>query len=167
MIRDRVIDEMKKVFRGFPRRIDHTLNVLAYAEEIMEGENVGDEQREFISIVAILHDIGVIEAERKHGSSAAPYQEAEGAIVARGILQRLGFDEVDAERVRYIVGNHHTSSKIDGLDFQILWEADLLENLKNREVIKDKEGLQRVIDENFRTSTGKNLAYREYLNESI
>ena len=31
--------------------------------------------------------------------------------------------------------NHHAPSKIDGLDFQIQWEADLLENL----TVMDKE----------------------------
>lgn len=34
-----------------------------------------------------------------------------------------------------IIGNHHTPSKIDGPDFQIQWEADLLENL----TVMDKE----------------------------
>ncbi len=167
MLRDRVIDEMEKVFEGFPRRISHTLNVLEYADQIMEGERVSTEQREFISIVVILHDIGVIEAERKHGSSAAPYQEEEGARVATEILERMGCGQIDNERVRFIVGNHHTSSKIDGLDFQILWEADLLENLKARDILDDEDELKRVIDENFTTPTGKNLAYRKYLSKSV
>ena len=167
MLRDRVIDEMKRVFEGFPKRIDHTFNVLGYADEIMEGERVSTEQREFISVVVILHDIGVIEAERKHGSSAAPYQEEEGARVATEILERMESGQIDNERVSYIVGNHHTSSKIDGLDFQILWEADLLENLKTRDVMNDEDELKRVIDENFTTPTGKDLAYRKYLSKSV
>lgn len=167
MMKDRVIEEMKQVFEGFPLQIQHTFNVLKYADEIMAGENVSEVQREFISIVVVLHDIGVIEAKRKHGSSAAPYQEKEGAIIAAQILEKIGYSETNSERICYIVGNHHTSSKIDGLDFQILWEADLLENLKTRDVINDRDKLKEVIDKNFKTTTGRNMAYKQYLSQVI
>lgn len=167
MMKDRVIEEMKQVFEGFPLQIQHTFNVLKYADEIMAGENVSEVQREFISIVVVLHDIGVIEAKRKHGSSAAPYQEKEGAIIAAQILEKIGYSETNSERICYIVGNHHTSSKVDGLDFQILWEADLLENLKTRDVINDRDKLKEVIDKNFKTTTGRNMAYKQYLSQVI
>lgn len=161
--KQKTLKEMKKVFKEFPLQIDHTLNVLGYAEKIMDGENIKTEDREFISIVAILHDIGIIEAKRKHGSSDAPYQEREGKIIAEEILKNIGYDQKAIDRVCYIVGNHHTYSKIDGIDFQILWEADLLENLKTRDVLNDKEKLKEVIDKNFKTKTGKEMAHREYL----
>ena len=35
---------------------------------IMKGENIGEEEKEFISIIAILHDIGAVEAQKKYGS---------------------------------------------------------------------------------------------------
>ena len=35
------------------------------AEDIMKGENIGEEEKEFISIIAILHDIGAVEAQKK------------------------------------------------------------------------------------------------------
>lgn len=31
----------------------------------MNGENIGEEEKEFISITAILHDIGAVEAQKK------------------------------------------------------------------------------------------------------
>ena len=167
MVTDRVIGEMKRVFEGYPRQIEHTFNVLRYADEIMDGEGVSVEQREFISTAVILHDIGVVEAKRKHGSSAAPYQEKEGAVIAAQILEQIGHSQGDVTRVRFIVGNHHTASKIDGLDFQILWEADLLENLKTRDVLNDKDELKKVIDNNFKTTTGRSMAYMQYLNECV
>jgi hypothetical protein len=34
------------------------------AEDIMKGENIGEEEKEFISIIAILHDIGAIEVQK-------------------------------------------------------------------------------------------------------
>lgn len=30
----------------------------------MNGENIGEEEKEFISITAILHDIGAVEAQK-------------------------------------------------------------------------------------------------------
>ncbi|TCQ01661.1 hypothetical protein [Serpentinicella alkaliphila] len=94
----------------------------------------------FISIEAILHDIGAVEVLKKYGSLDAQYQEKEGEILAKKILSDLGYSPERTVRACYIVGNHHTSSKIDGLDFQIVWEADYLENLKsfkiNEKIIK-------------------------------
>lgn len=47
-----------------PIGIEHTLKVLKNAEDIMNGENIGEEEKEFISIIAILHDIGAVEAQK-------------------------------------------------------------------------------------------------------
>ena len=156
MIKDRVIEEMKKVFQEVPYSIDHTLRVLENAEAIMEGEKIKENDRELISIAAILHDIGAIEAQRKHGSMEAHYQEIEGPKITRRILEDLRYDTNRIDRICYIVGNHHTPSKIDGIDFQILWEADLLENMiVNKPESKDE--LKKYIEENFKTATGKKL----------
>ena len=63
MFKEKIIIEMKEVFKEIPFGIEHTLKVLKNAEDIMNGENIGEEEKEFISIVAILHDIGAIEAQ--------------------------------------------------------------------------------------------------------
>jgi len=55
---------MKEVFKEIPFGIEHTLKVLKNAEDIMNGENIGEEEKEFISITAILHDIGAVEAQK-------------------------------------------------------------------------------------------------------
>lgn len=57
----------------------------------------------------------------------------------------------------------HTFSKIDGVDFQIQWEADLLVNLETRPVRSDREKLKAAIEGNFKTTTGKTLACERYL----
>ncbi len=44
---------MKEVFKEIPFGIEHTLKVLKNAEDIMKGENIGEEEKEFISIIAI------------------------------------------------------------------------------------------------------------------
>lgn len=62
MFKEKIIIEMKEVFKEIPFGIEHTLKVLKNAEDIMKGENIGEEEKEFISIIAILHDIGAVEA---------------------------------------------------------------------------------------------------------
>ncbi len=154
MDKERVIKEMKWVFRDRPQGIEHTLNVLEYAEEIMKHEDLSETQKELVSIGAILHDIGIPEALRKYGSSKSRFQEKEGAVIARRILEKLGYDPLKTDRILYIVGNHHRASKIDGPDFQILWEADLLENVKKMDISRDPDKLKKWIAENFRTKEG-------------
>ena len=57
MFKEKIIIEMKEVFKEIPFGIEHTLKVLKNAEDIMNGENIGEEEKEFISITAILHGL--------------------------------------------------------------------------------------------------------------
>ena len=144
MFKEKIIIEMKEVFKEIPFGIEHTLKVLKNAEDIMNGENIGEVEKEFISIIAILHDIGAVEA------------------VAKEILKKVGYNK-NIDRICFIIGNHHTPSKIDGLDFQIQWEADLLENLTVMDKEKEQEKIKKCIGENFKTNTGKRIAYNRFI----
>ena len=44
---------MKEVFKEIPFGIEHTLKVLKNAEDIMKGENIGEEEKEFISMILV------------------------------------------------------------------------------------------------------------------
>ncbi|MDO7789200.1 HD domain-containing protein [Desulforamulus aquiferis] len=164
MLKETVIKEMINVFHDVPYGVDHTLKVLQLAEDIMTGESIDSEKRELITITAILHDIGALEAQRKYGSMEAKYQEKEGAIIARQILEKVGYEPGKIDRVCYIVGNHHTPEKIDGIDFQVLWEADLIANMEAMDIKNDIEKLPGYIEENFKTTAGKVLAKEYFLN---
>lgn len=48
MFKEKIIIEMKEVFKEIPFGIEHTLKVLKNAEDIMKGENIGEEEKEFI-----------------------------------------------------------------------------------------------------------------------
>ncbi len=134
-----VLAEMRAVFAEIPYGIEHTMRVLANAEAILIGVSgdtaLGDETAlgdrtalaEVVTLAAILHDIGAPEALRKYGSIDGPYQEKEGPPIARRILEKCGYSGALAERVCFIVGHHHSPEMIDGLDFQILYEADQIE----------------------------------------
>lgn len=157
MYKEKVIEEMKSVFEEVPYGIEHSLKVLKNAEAIMSRENITQDEKELISVVAILHDIGAIEAQHKYGSMEGSYQEIEGPTIARRILEKIGYDSAKVQRVCFIIGNHHTPSKIDGLDFQIQWEADLLENIAYMDISKSKEVLKEYIEENFKTEAGRRI----------
>ena len=93
---------MKEVFKEIPFGIEHTLKVLKNAEDIMKGENIGEEEKEFISIIAILHDIGAVEAQKKYGSIDGVYQEKEGPAVAKEILKKVGYNK-NIDRICFII----------------------------------------------------------------
>ena len=54
-VREIIYSEIIYAFKEIPFGIEHTLKVLKNAEDIMKGENIGEEEKEFISIIAILH----------------------------------------------------------------------------------------------------------------
>ena len=162
MYKKLIIEKMKEFFKDTPYWVDHTLNVLKNAEDIMEGEGIEGEEAELISIVAILHDIGIVVAREKYGSKEYVYQEREGAKIARKMLDKVSYDK-DIDRICFIIGNHHTPSKIDGIDFQIQWEADLLENMNSRDVENEQAEIKNIIEENFKTATGKDIAHRRFI----
>ncbi|MFZ5631976.1 MAG: hypothetical protein ACOY40_03950 [Bacillota bacterium] len=94
---------MKSAFGDDRRRIDHALNVLKYATTLCEAEFPGDRQlREVVELTAVLHDIGIKQAETKYNSAAPVYQHREGPPAARMILEKAGAGEKVVDRVCYI-----------------------------------------------------------------
>lgn len=163
MYREKYIKDMKNYFGDDTRRIDHALKVLGFAERIMEGEKIEGNLKRIITITAILHDIGIKMAEMKYNSTAGKYQEIEGPPIAAEIMLGNKEDRDIIERVCYIIGGHHTASKNNGLDFQIIWEADLLVNIEEDGLYKNKENVKNIIDKNFETKTGRDIAVNTYL----
>jgi HD superfamily phosphodiesterase len=152
-----LIEEMKKVFGTDTKRINHALSVLDFSEQIQSREGG---RLSTIQAAAIFHDIGIHEAERKYGSSAGNYQEIEGPPIARQILTTLEFDPDDIEHICKIIANHHSAKNIDTLEFRIIWDADLIVNLKTDFAEKSPEILQKLIEKNFRTAAGREIASR-------
>jgi hypothetical protein len=65
------------------------------------------------------------------------YQEIEGSAIASEILERVGYDTAKTDIFSYTIENHHTPSKAEDIDFQIQWEADLLENIECLDIFND------------------------------
>jgi hypothetical protein len=157
---DKLIAEMVKVFGDDVRRINHAMAVLWHAQRIRAAEG-GDAL--IVEAAAILHDIGIHQAERKHGSAAGKYQELEGPPIAAGILERLGITGERAEQVCCIVGNHHSARDIDSAEFSCIWDADWIVNIPEECSGMDREKLAAFVEKTLRTKTGKETARRLYL----
>jgi hypothetical protein len=157
LLKDRVAIEMKRYLKSDFKRIGHATRVARYAERI------GKIERGNLAVIlsaAYLHDIGIPEAERKHGSSASEYQEKEGPPIAREILIKLKANEDLVDEVCDIVGHHHHPGPDESLNFKVVFDADLIANLEDN--IKDKpmetEKLSEIIEKNFMTAGGKKEA---------
>lgn len=156
---DQLIRAMKAQFGADQARITHALQVLEYTKEIICLEKA-DPRTVFTA--AILHDIGIQEAERRHGSGAGMYQELEGPPIARRIMNEIGLDAETIEHVCRIVGSHHSAGDIDTLEFRILWDADWLVNLPEVYTDSNTDQLEEIIAQVFRTETGKQLALQKF-----
>ena len=159
-MRARLIGAMEHYFGRDAKRIKHAHRVLGYAQKILEDEK-GNE--EVVVAAAVLHDIGIHAAEKKHGSTAGRFQEIEGPPIAENILDKLNFPKEKIGSVLEIIAHHHTPGKIETLDFKILYDADWLVNLGNEHDTLDKERLKKIIEKIFLTETGKILAQKIYL----
>jgi len=157
LLKDRVAIEMKRYFKQDFKRVGHAIRVARYAEQIgrEEGGNLA-----IILCAAYLHDIGIKEAERKHGSSAAKYQEEEGPPIAKEILYRLGAKEELINEVCDIIGHHHHPRQGETVNFKSLYDADMVTNLeeKQKKDPADLENLTGLIETSFLTDTGRKLA---------
>lgn len=158
---DHVIGEMISYFGRDVRRINHALKVHGFACAIACGTDMTDAEREALELAAVLHDIGIREAERKYNSDEAGLQEQEGPPVARSILERAGLDAALVDRVCFIVGNHHSYGRIDGVDFRALAEADLLVNIFEGDM--GRTAVESAAAAVFRTERGTALLKSMYL----
>ncbi len=156
-LKDRVAVEMKRYFGRDFRRIGHAANVARYAEQIVKDEGGNPA---VILCAAYLHDIGIHEAERKYHSTAAKYQHAEGPPIARAIMTGLGAREDLVEEVCDIIGHHHHPRDEETLNFKVVYDADFIVNLKEKQEEKKtkRDRLVRMIDTTMFTAGGKQLA---------
>ena len=72
----------------------------------------------------------------------------------------LGFELSDVDRICYLVSHHHHYSNIDGIDYQILVEADFLVNFTQDNMARDN--ILNVYDKIFKTETGQYICEEMY-----
>lgn len=159
-LKEKLLVKLQEHFGSDAGRIEHAKRVMGFAEELLRQEK-GDWH--IVIPASILHDAGIKESERKHGSSDAQYQEKEGALIARKYLLELGFKKEDIEEICQIIAHHHTPGVVTTTNFKVLYDADSLVNLREKVEGKGKDAARELIERTFLTKTGKEAAKREYL----
>lgn len=151
----KLITKMKEVFGDDFKRVKHALKVLQYAEQIL-----GAEKADSIVVIsaAVLHDIGIQEAEKKHGSCAGNFQEIEGPPIARRILEELEVEPDKIEHICKIIANHHSAKDIDTPEFRIIWDADLIVNAQDDNLVAAFDDLKPFVEKHFKTEAGAQCA---------
>lgn len=148
----KIMKKMIEYSDGNLHDINHFLKVYAYAKTIGVCEGLDYETRLTLEIAAIVHDIACPLCREKYGNTNGKYQELEGISLTAEFLKDIGISKEMMKRVVYLVGHHHTLTNIDGLDYQILIEADYLVNAE--ESGYSRESIHNVLNSVFRTATG-------------
>lgn len=161
MLITKVISTMVEYYSGDPKRVAHFMKVYSFAKTIGEREELDAETQEILEVAAAMHDIGIRPAEEKYNSSAGKYQEIEGVKPAEEMLASLGADDRLTERVVYLIAHHHTYDHIDGIDYQILVEADFLVNAYEDNL--STKAIETVSGKIFRTKAGTEFLDEIYL----
>ena len=128
---------------GNTHDINHLMKVWGYARTIGCLEHLDGHLQFVTEVAAITHDIACPLCRRKYGNTDGKHQEAEGAPLVRSFL--AGTD---------------TTSAIDGMDYQILIEADYLVNADESHY--SPEAIAHFRDHVFRTAAGKALLNAVY-----
>lgn len=152
---DDLFMDMIAYYDGDPKRIQHFTKVHSYARLIGIGEELDDASLFILEAAAYTHDIGIRVAEEKYGRCDGKLQEQEGPIIAQKMLSQLGFENYIVERICFLLGHHHTYDNIDGLDYQILVEADFLVNLYEDDA--GNRAIDKAYKRIFKTETGKKI----------
>ena len=122
----RILVKMIDYSAGNRKDINHLMKVHSYARIIGKGEGLSEELQKITEIAAIVHDIACPLCRNKYGNTNGKYQEAEGPALTESFLADTGLTREEIARIAYLVGHHHTYEGVEGLDYQILLEADYL-----------------------------------------
>ena len=108
-------------------------------------------------MAVITHDIACPLCREKYGNTNEKHQEEEGVPLVKAFLSESGMTKAQIDRVAFLVGHHHTFKEIDGLDWQILIEADYIANASENGY--SKENIRNFIQRIMKTESGIRLAH--------
>ena len=162
---DLLTEKMMSFNQSDPKRIQHFIKVHRFSQLIGHMEKLDAHTQFLTECAALVHDIGIRPAEEKYGSCTGKLQEQEGPAEAEKMLKNLGFDQDVIDRVSYLVGHHHTYTDIDGMDYQILVEADFLVNYFEDHL--ETESIKKSVKKIFKTETGIRIATEMFFPEEF
>lgn len=140
--------------------VNHFMKVWGFARTIGILEGLDPVTQETLELAAVAHDIACPLCRRKYGQADGRHQELEGEGLTRQFYEEFHLTEEQLERICYIVAHHHSFSGVQGMDYQIMLEADFLVNAGESEVSLD--GILNFREKVFRTGTGIRLLNQMY-----
>lgn len=150
-----LIEKMIRFLSGNLRDINHFMAVWSYAKIIGELERLDSETQFILEVAAVIHDIACPLCRQKYGNADGKNQEKESEPLVREFLADTGLEDGQIDRVVFLVSHHHTVTGIDGMDYQILIEADYIVNAM--ENLYSSENIENFIDQVMRTESGKRI----------
>lgn len=150
-----LMEKMIAFSNGNIHDIDHFVRVWNYARTIGALEGLDADTQYVLEVAAIVHDIACPLCREKYGNTNGKRQEEEGAPMAADFLKDSGMTPEQIERVAYLVGHHHTFTGIDGVDYQILIEADYIANATENGY--SQNNVRNFAEKVFRTGAGLRL----------
>jgi len=162
MLKAQMIAKMMNHNPGGRHDIAHFLKVYAYASAIGKLEGLDAKTQEILELTAIVHDISCPFCRGKYGHCNGKYQEMESEGLLRPFLAEFDLADDVRERIIFLVCHHHTYDGVDGMDWQILLEADYLVNADEGKA--EIEAIRSFDEKVFRTESGRRMLHDLYLN---
>jgi HD superfamily phosphodiesterase len=135
-LRAKLVRPLVEYFGSDDRRIEHALSVLRHAEKIMKDTPNCDP--EIVIAASLLHDIGIKQSEAELGYNNGKTQEKYGPPIAEKLLSEINFPAPKTEIVCNIIGNHHSKSRYDYPELEILKQADKIVNINESTLTDEK-----------------------------
>ena len=150
-----IMEKMIACSEGNIHDIDHLIRVWTYARTIGEREHLDPDTQFVTEVAAITHDIACPLCRRKYGNTNGRYQEEEGIPLVKAFLSDTEMTEEQIDRVAFLVGHHHTFVDVDGIDYQILLEADYIANATENGY--DRQNIENFLHKFMKTESGKRM----------
>ena len=154
-MKERIVNKMIDFYKGNRSDVRHFLKVYAYAQTIGRLEGLDEKTQDTLEIAAIVHDIACPLCREKYGNTNGNHQEAESGDLLRTFLLEFALPEEMQERIIYLVTHHHTYTNVEGMDYQILLEADYLVNADESQY--SREAIYKFRDRVFKTKSGTHM----------
>ena len=155
-----ILEKMICYSNGNIHDIDHLVRVWTFAKTIGELEHIDAETQYILEVAAITHDIACPLCRVKYGNASGKHQEEESAALIEEFFADSDLPKEFVDRVSYIVSHHHTITGIDGIDYQIMIEADYLVNADESNF--SGNNVRNMLEKVFKTETGKFLLQSMY-----
>ncbi|MCM1064368.1 MAG: HD domain-containing protein [Eubacterium sp.] len=152
MKRADIASKMIDFYHGDLHDVNHFIKVHSFAAMIGKMEGLDDETQDILETAAIVHDIACPLCREKYGNASGKHQEEESGPLLLEFLAEFELPDHVLQRVAYLVTHHHTYANVDGLDYQILLEADFLVNAGESEA--SAKSIEEFRSRVFKTGTG-------------